>query len=634
MLKVTLVGPRRLLVAVLDLLHSQGNVHLDPFPIPAQHRVSGAILPTPERAENRDLAARLLALRDRVARLRSVLPQSPAASPISPSSLPLWLLSPSVSAEDLTESLAKAEEEIAPVAEAQRRLREETANLSRYQKVLAALYPLLQEVTEGGRMELLGVVLERRRGDIIPLLQKELARITEGRFQLFTGAMDRDQIAAIIAYPPPLEGVVRDLFSQEDIAEIRLPETYADLPLSSTLRRIIRRTKELPALVTARESELAVLARRWSVILSRMEELLLDRLDEIRTITMSAQGERAFFLRGWVPRDQASALRAAVAGNFGGEVLLETSVVLLREHDGVPVDLRNRPFARFFEPLVRLISLPRYGTVDPTPFMAHFFPLFFGFMLGDIGYGAILLALAAWVRRRSDSGSFRRNIAGVFLLSGLSAVIFGILFGEVFGNLGEHYGLHPLLADRAKAFMPLLYASVGLGYLHVTLGFLLSLLAGIRGGGWRHRAGATGNLLVMGGLVLALLGTTGLLPAALAGGGLWAAGAGVLLVVAGEGPMGVLELLKTFGNVLSYARLMAIGMSSVILAKVANEMGGAAGNILLGIAAALLFHALNFALGVFSPAIHSLRLHYVEFFGKFYKPGGRPYQPFRRHEVA
>ena len=95
--------------------------------------------------------------------------------------------------------------------------------------------------------------------------------------------------------------------------------------------------------------------------------------------------------------------------------------------------------------------------------------------------------------------------------------------------------------------------------------------------------------------------------------------------------MGPLELLKSCGNILSYARLMAIGVSSVILAEVANSIGGILGSVALGITVALIFHGLNFVLGVFSPTIHSLRLHYVEFFSKFFQPGGKPYQPFRRY---
>jgi V/A-type H+-transporting ATPase subunit I len=94
--------------------------------------------------------------------------------------------------------------------------------------------------------------------------------------------------------------------------------------------------------------------------------------------------------------------------------------------------------------------------------------------------------------------------------------------------------------------------------------------------------------------------------------------------------LGPLELLGTVGNILSYLRIAAIGLSSVYLAQVANELAGLVGNLLVGLIIAALFHALNLVLGTFSPTIQSLRLHYVEFFGKFYKGGGQPFRPFQR----
>jgi V/A-type H+-transporting ATPase subunit I len=94
-----------------------------------------------------------------------------------------------------------------------------------------------------------------------------------------------------------------------------------------------------------------------------------------------------------------------------------------------------------------------------------------------------------------------------------------------------------------------------------------------------------------------------------------------------------LELLGTVGNILSYLRIAAIGLSSVYLAQVANELAGLTGNLLIGLIIAGLFHALNLVLGTFSPTIQSLRLHYVEFFSKFYQGGGQPFYPFQRSHI-
>ncbi len=628
MVKATLVGPRRLLPATLDLLHSLGMVHIDPFPIPAQHRLSGALRVPVEEDESRLQRGELIALRDRISRLRVSLPHDRSGP------LPAWLLSADIAAADLTGELARAEKEVIPAADAHREAKEELATLSRYQKVLAALYPLLQEVVEVQHLELLGVILERRRMEVLPLLEKEVSRLTGGRYQVFTREMDRDSTAVLIAYPMETEASIRDLFAQEKIAEIRLPAEYADMPLASTLRRLVRRIKELPALLAGREEALAALAHRWYSTLARMEEMVLDRLDELATLPLSAQGSHTFFLRGWVPRDQSPRLQTAVTERFGGEVLAEMMEVSPLEFPRTPVALRNGRLASLFEPLVGVLALPRYGTLDPTPFMALFFPLFFGFILGDLGYGVILLGAAVLLWRKASANPFLRSLAGVLFLGGISASLFGLAFGEIFGDLGEQLGLHPLVINRAEAFKPILYAAVGLGFVHVALGFVLNLVMCVRHGQVRHACSPLGQLLAMAGVVLAILATAGMIPRAVLGpsGGMLAVA--LVLLVVGEGLFGVLEALSTFGNVLSYARLMAIGMSSVILAEVANEVGGAAGSLFLGIAIALLFHTLNFALGVFSPTIHSLRLHYVEFFGKFFKAGGRPYQPFRRHEVS
>jgi len=131
-------------------------------------------------------------------------------------------------------------------------------------------------------------------------------------------------------------------------------------------------------------------------------------------------------------------------------------------------------------------------------------------------------------------------------------------------------------------------------------------------------------------IIVSLLAAGGVLPE-----GFFTPGVvGILLafpvLVLVEGLMAPLELLSTLGNILSYARIMAVGVASLMLAVVANRMAGAVGSVVVGVLFGLLFHLVNFALAVLSPAVHALRLHYVEFFGKFYSPGGVPYRPFGR----
>ncbi len=625
MVKITFMGPRRHLMGTLDLVHSIGTVHLDPFPMTGGQIVY--LEASSQSGEQTAIRDRLTILLERVKRLRSSLTAKEKASVA-----PAWLFAQNISSQDLDGFLEGADREISPVYEELLDLRSELATLSRYEKVVAALYPLLQQATEVEKLELVGIILERKRQGILPILEKELRRITRRRYMVFTGDMDRENIAAIIAYPGEFETDLKNLFTLESITEIKLPETYSEKPLATTLRLIIRRQKELPEEISVAEQRMAILSHQWSGSLARAEEVILERLEEIQTVSLGAQSRHTFFLRGWIPEDKVESLVNAIRSNYNDEIMVEITPAEVSDYRHVPVQLRNRPFVRAFEPLVNLLALPRYGSLDPTPFMAFFFPLFFGFILGDIGYGLILLGLSAWLRMRYRERPIIASLASVFVLSGASAIVFGFLFGEFMGNLGEHWGLRPLLMDRNRMFLPLLYISLGLGAAHVLIGFLLNLMIELRQKLGRHGVSAVANIFALIGLIVIVVSVAGFLPNARSIGILLLL-LGLITLVFTQGLMGPLEFLKSFGNILSYARLMAIGISSLVLARVANMIGGTVESLAVGVTLALIFHTLNFALGVFSPTIHSLRLHYVEFFSKFYQPGGKPYKPFRRHRT-
>jgi V/A-type H+-transporting ATPase subunit I len=286
---------------------------------------------------------------------------------------------------------------------------------------------------------------------------------------------------------------------------------------------------------------------------------------------------------------------------------------------------------RPFELIVRLLPLPRYGSIDPTPFVAVFFPMFFGVALGDLGYGAMLGLISLLLHLRSRPDSTLRSVARIGGACAAFSLIFGLLYGEFFGNLGRRWGLHPLLFDREEAVIPFLALAVGLGLMHIVLGLVLGAVsAHTRRERLGHGLSAAMVLLI----VLALLAVLEVLPRALFTPMVIALLVAFPILVVAEGLIAPIELLSTLGNILSYARIMALGTASVMLAVVANRMTGAMGSAIVGITFALLFHLVNFALALFSPTIHALRLHYVEFFGKFYSPGGVQYHPLSHRAPA
>jgi V/A-type H+-transporting ATPase subunit I len=289
--------------------------------------------------------------------------------------------------------------------------------------------------------------------------------------------------------------------------------------------------------------------------------------------------------------------------------------------------------ARPFESLVGLLALPRYGTIDPTRLMALFLPLFFGMMLGDVAYGAVLLAIGFLLyhhyRRRPG---MIRDLALVLMMSAGWAIIWGFIYGEFLGNLGGPlFGMRPLWMHREEAIKPLLLFAIAVGVVHVVLGILLGVVQAIRSR-QRHRlAEHVAMLVALSGLFLIAAVATDHLPSGFMTPAAAAVIVGLVVLMVLGGSMGIvmgpLNLLGTAGHILSYLRLAAIGLASVYLARVANELG-AAGPLWIGVIVAALFHALNLALGTFSPAIQALRLHYVEFFGSFYESGGEAFQPF------
>jgi V/A-type H+-transporting ATPase subunit I len=295
-----------------------------------------------------------------------------------------------------------------------------------------------------------------------------------------------------------------------------------------------------------------------------------------------------------------------------------------------PVVLQNPRIFRPFQLLVEMMPLPTYGSIDPTPFVAVFFPVFFGLMLGDVGYGLAMLGLGLLLSFRSRPGTTLRAIAQIAIICSVFTIIFGVLFGELFGDLGKRlFGLRPLLLDREepKDIVSFLILCVAIGGVHVLLGLVLGVVNAFHG----HRKQALGrgiSALMVVLVLVALLAALRLLPSALLTPAVVALLVAFPILIIAEGIVAPVELLATMGNILSYARIMALGTASVMLAVVANRLAGAVGSVVVGAIFALLFHLVNFALGLFSPTIHALRLHYVEFFGRFYSPGGVRYRPF------
>ena len=605
------MGPRAQLDAVLKTLQDAGVVHLSTTTPEA--KIPRLVLS--ERESRRARHLRRLA-RD-VEALGLAAPPSRPAAGVAPGidEFTRWARSAVRTRRRLERLDARA-----------RSLESERSELARFEQFLGAFRGLVPR--NGARMHSYHLILRGEDAQAVPRLREALGAVLGEEFALESAELPNGERAALLLVPAAEAERVERLLAQSGVHELPLP---AGLGVSAHL-------DALPALRARREAvdrELATLAADRAAILAeegpgltRARAAAEDRMLELSARECAAATPRSFVLEGWVPAVARERLTRELARAFQDELAVEEVAREDWHGEEAPVVLSNPRLFRPFEVLTRTLPLPRYGSIDPTPFTAVFFPMFFGLILGDMGYGLLLAVLAGVLHRNSRPGSGSRAVAEILGPCAAFAIAFGIGFGELFGDLGQRWlGLRPLVLDREHALVPFLGLAVAIGAVHIVLGMVLGVINAARGHP-RLAVGRGAALAMILFVIVALLAGLDVLP----GGFLTPAVIALLVafpvLVIAEGIIAPIELLSTLGNILSYARIMALGTASVMMAVVANKLSGSFGSVLVGMLFGLLFHLVNFALGVFAPTVHGLRLHYVEFFGKFFSPGGQQYRPF------
>ncbi len=362
--------------------------------------------------------------------------------------------------------------------------------------------------------------------------------------------------------------------------------------------------------------------------------------------------DKVMLLEGWVPDEKKETLLAYLEKN---NILYMAQKA--REKDQAPILLRNKKFARQFEMLGDLYSLPKYNELDLTPFFAPFYMLFFGFCLGDAGYG-ILMGVTALLLKKKARKELKKIMGLVFYL-GVSTFMFGIVSGVFFGIPLFETGL-PVYKDLAAGFeqqgtdinMLLFYLSLILGGIQIIFGLVLKAINETKQFGWKHAVGTAGWILLLTGSI-ALYGISHLadIPLADLNPALYSVlgVSGVMILLLNNLNRNILMnfglgLWNTYnmvtgilGDLLSYIRLFALGISSAILGFVFNslavEMSGSIPvlNILIMTVILVIGHGINLFMSGLGAFVHPMRLTFVEFYKNAgFTGGGKQYNPFKK----
>ena len=514
------------------------------------------------------------------------------------------------------------------------KLQAEQVSLPRYEATLRKLLPIIPASVRQPGNSSVGVLVSRAHVGVLDSIGKRILDMTAGRAELVASEVDSSTRAMLIVFPIEFIGEIEALLGREDVSRLRLPAELGEGPPDVILASLRRRLTAIPDEIKEVNDQLAQLAGEWCEKLVLWRDALRDALDANNVLSYFGETDMTFVLVGWTPAKDFGKVQSTLKESIGDAIMVQQLPLTPELKKRAPIILDNPRPAQPFESLVKLLSVPRYGHIDPTQLMAFFLPIFFGMMLGDVGYGLILLVISLAFLRKYKKGVIHDVLLVLAMGSGW-AIVFGFLYGEAFGTLGEELGLHPLWFDRTSAdnVASLLVLTIAIGAVHVSLGLVLGVWEAIRDRSKSHLLERGGMLVGLISLFMIVAVVMDYLPQGFMTPAIAILIIGIVLLGASLGWLGILmgpiEFIGLIGNVLSYLRIAAIGLASVYLAKVANDVAGLVGSVIVGVILAVLIHSLNLVLGAFSPTIHSLRLHYVEFFRKFYEGGGRPFQPFR-----
>ncbi|GAB7015636.1 V-type ATP synthase subunit I [Methanogenium cariaci] len=621
--------------AMVAALHEAGVVELRPIVDEAPLRE--LVTPSPRSPVIPDIAAARSRIERAVEILATVTPEkNPVVALLSPPSDEkiAFPITDAASALEAAAQFSDITDTIIALHTRDTATTERLARLDEEEQMLRLLLPFGIEPGQIGQTSLLAV-----RAGIIPAgvcvdtetyLRKEMPELAIPF--LFCGTGDQPTTVVIITHPDAsveADRVLRTLTFREFT-----PET-AEGTVSEGITAIQTERNQLRQQQTEIRSSLEELARIHLIPLEAMaEELGVMREREDAAPLLGKTGSLTV-MQGWARSDDLPRIQTLCDRSTGSLSFYTTAPAT----GTVPSAFDHPRWLAPYGFLTAMFGMPAYGRIDPTLFLAPVLVLTFGIMLGDAGYGLLLVLIAALLLRGTGhTPGTTRDLALVLSACGAAGTIFGLLMGSVFGNLPAFFGitLPFTLIEPLNDPLSLLLLALAIGIAHLNLGLVIAASEHLRCNERRTMLYSEGTWFLLqpcaAVLILTFFGwaTFSSLIIALAGAGAMVAIGGILR---DNGPLGFFSLTGYLGDWLSYSRILALALATGGIAMMINILSGMIAGVgpvflIIGILFGIAGHAANLVLQCLGGFIHALRLQYVEFFGRFFDAGGRAFSPF------
>ena len=373
-----------------------------------------------------------------------------------------------------------------------------------------------------------------------------------------------------------------------------------------------------------------------------LHDYYVMKRDKKEVLNKLLKTDKTFILEGWLPRDESKRVQSEIIKHY--DCILDIREPEKDEEH--PILLKNHPLVQPFEIITELYSLPSSKGIDPNLFLAPFYFLFFGLMVSDAGYGLLMALITGIILKKFKPKGTSYKLMKLLFLGGISTFLWGALFGGWFGDVvtavtSGKYSIPPLWFNPLNDPMRLLIWSFIFGGIHIFVGMGLKAYMLIKDGKTLDAIFDVGSwyILLIGLVMLAAGGLTGTI-------GMYMAIAGTVMLILTQGRSnkniikrlltGILSLYNITGflsDILSYSRLLALGLATGVIASVINTLGTlfgfGIGGIIIFAFVIVLGTAFNVSINALGAFVHASRLQYVEFYGKFYEAGGKAFKPLK-----